>query len=161
MCVYCDCSWIDIRSYLLGACRNLRTASLPTSLRPVPPPSEVAEPIIAPASRTLTRLSEDKNRIVDELSKQYKEIHPEVSGAYQPMVNWINKRLKKQGMDLTVSFKPISPKPEGSAGILMDQSSDVAIEGNTVVGFDEGIAIQNSIGVVADKNVIKKAKLPE
>jgi len=113
--------------------------------------------ILPTASPLTVTLSEPaKQQIVEELVKKYGRLHPEARGYSQPMVNWINKKLKQQNIDLFIFLKPV----QKSRGIVVEGGSDVVIEDNTIEGFDEGISIHDSPGTTAKRNKIIGPKRP-
>ncbi len=125
-------------------------SSAPISTRPTP-----SSPMRS-SQETISLSEEAKLQIAQKLAQKYKELHPEAKGNSQPMVNWINKKLKQQKMDFYISLKP-----QKSRGIVVEGGSNNVIENNVVEGFDEGIAIHNSPGTTAKGNKVTGPKQPQ
>jgi hypothetical protein len=106
--------------------------------------SMVSTTTAKPEEQGVVNLSEEaKNQIVQKLAKEYQGLHPGgPKGFTQPMVNWINKKLRQQKMEFYVSL----PAQSKSRGIVVEGSKDAQIENATAIGYDEGIVIKDSPG---------------
>jgi parallel beta-helix repeat protein len=125
-----------------------------------PPIQQKIEPSVTSPPTKIT-LSPEQKLYVDKLIQEYVKTFPKRSHEtnkenLQLLEDWINDKLKKEGKGFWVHLSP--PKRPVSTGIRIEDSKEVAVEGNIIKGFDIGIDIEQSEDVKMKENIINSSK---
>jgi parallel beta-helix repeat protein len=154
--------WYSIDKY--NAAHALGAVSATTSLEKAPPNPELGTPLI----KELTVA--EKRQIVSDLMASYRARSTQAvrekldAGdlvAIEKEEKWINRELREKGRRFMVTLPRAPQLRPKSRGILVEGSSNVTIEGNTISGYDEAISIKDSPGATLRRNKISGPEQPQ